>query len=91
MFLTTGPVSSIKMDSSFDPLDSDNYSFWKDPIETCKRLEEHFRSDFHARVIGLTDEFFMCRMNAQEEKGLYTARIQSIVNQLKDTGRPIEE
>ncbi|GBM31127.1 hypothetical protein AVEN_58923-1 [Araneus ventricosus] len=63
----------------------------EDPVASWKRLEEHFRPNSRARVIGLTDDFFSCRINPQEEIGIYAARIRSIVDQLKDAGKPISE
>ncbi|GBM94824.1 Retrovirus-related Pol polyprotein from transposon TNT 1-94, partial [Araneus ventricosus] len=63
----------------------------EDPVAAWKRLEEHFRPNSRARVIGLTDDFFSCRINPQEEIGIYAARIRSIVDQLKDAGKPISE
>ncbi|GFW19187.1 integrase catalytic domain-containing protein [Trichonephila clavipes] len=63
----------------------------EDPIETRKRLEEHFRLDSRVQIIGLTDKFLLCRINVQEEIWVYTARMQNIVNQLKNAGRPIDE
>ncbi|GBL59411.1 Copia protein [Araneus ventricosus] len=63
----------------------------EDPVAAWKRLEEHFRPNSRARVIGLTDDFFSCRINPQEEMGIYAARIRSIVDQLKDAGKPISE
>ncbi|GBN46253.1 hypothetical protein AVEN_241653-1 [Araneus ventricosus] len=63
----------------------------EDPVAAWKRLEEHFRPNSRPRVIGLTDDFFSCRINPQEEIGVYAARIRSIVDQLKDAGKPINE
>ncbi|GBM58421.1 hypothetical protein AVEN_260020-1 [Araneus ventricosus] len=63
----------------------------EDPVAAWKRLEEHFRPNSRARVIGLTDDFFSCGINLQEEMGIYAARIRSIVDQLKDAGKPISE
>ncbi|GBN63091.1 hypothetical protein AVEN_138093-1 [Araneus ventricosus] len=63
----------------------------EDPVAAWKRLEEHFRPNSRARVIGLTDDFFSFRINPQEEIGIYAARIRSIVDQLKDAGKPISE
>ncbi|GBM82877.1 Retrovirus-related Pol polyprotein from transposon TNT 1-94 [Araneus ventricosus] len=63
----------------------------EDPVAAWKRLEEHFRPNSRARVIGLTVDFFSCRINPQEEIGIYAARIRSIVDQLKDAGKPISE
>ncbi|GBM43057.1 Retrovirus-related Pol polyprotein from transposon TNT 1-94, partial [Araneus ventricosus] len=62
----------------------------EDPVAAWKRLEKHFRPNYRARVIGLTDDF-SCRINPQEEIGVYAARIRSIVDQLKDAGKPISE
>ncbi|GBN47355.1 hypothetical protein AVEN_45332-1, partial [Araneus ventricosus] len=62
-----------------------------DLVAAWKRLEEHFRPNSRARVIGLTDDFFSCRINPQEEIGIYASRIRSIVDQLKDAGKPISE
>ncbi|GBN77630.1 hypothetical protein AVEN_260648-1 [Araneus ventricosus] len=63
----------------------------EDLVAAWKRLEEHFRPNSRARVIGLTDDFFSCRINPQEEMGIYAARIRNIVDQLKDAGKPISE
>ncbi|GBO28009.1 hypothetical protein AVEN_147108-1 [Araneus ventricosus] len=63
----------------------------EDPVAAWKRLEEHFKPNSRAHVIGLTNDFFSCRMNPQEEIGVYAARIRSIVDQLKDAGKPISE
>ncbi|GFU52076.1 integrase catalytic domain-containing protein [Trichonephila clavipes] len=62
----------------------------EDPIEARECLEEHFKSNSRARIIGLSDEF-LCRLNALEEIAVYAARIRSIVNQLNDAGRAIDE
>ncbi|GBM74707.1 hypothetical protein AVEN_274843-1 [Araneus ventricosus] len=63
----------------------------EDPVAAWKRLEEHFRPNSRARVIELTDDFFSCRINPQEEIGVYAGRIRCIVDQLKDAGKPISE
>ncbi|GBN81924.1 hypothetical protein AVEN_218414-1 [Araneus ventricosus] len=47
----------------------------EDPVAAWKRLEEHFRPNSRSR----------------EEIGIYAARIRSIVDQLKDAGKPISE
>ncbi|GBN95072.1 hypothetical protein AVEN_77967-1 [Araneus ventricosus] len=63
----------------------------EDPVAAWKRLEEHFRPNSRTRIIELTDNFFSCRINPQEEIGIYAARIRSIVHQLKDAGKLINE
>ncbi|KAF8795519.1 Retrovirus-related Pol polyprotein like [Argiope bruennichi] len=63
----------------------------EDPVVAWKRIEDHFQPDSRARIIGLTDVFFSCRINPQEEIGIYAARIRRIVEQLKDAGKPISD
>ncbi|GBN06467.1 hypothetical protein AVEN_177225-1 [Araneus ventricosus] len=63
----------------------------EDPVAAWKRLEEHLGPNSRARVIGLTEDFFSCRINPQKEIGIYAARIRNIVDQLKDAGKPISE
>ncbi|GBO09332.1 hypothetical protein AVEN_106074-1 [Araneus ventricosus] len=46
----------------------------EDPVVTWKILEEHFRPDSRTRGIGLTDEFFSCRVCPDEDIGIYAAR-----------------
>ncbi|GFY31843.1 hypothetical protein TNCV_4201511 [Trichonephila clavipes] len=61
--------------------------FKKYPIEVAwKKLQDHFQPHTCARVIGLLDEFFNCRILEQEEIGLYAARLRTIVFQLRDAG-----
>ncbi|GBO03640.1 hypothetical protein AVEN_263221-1 [Araneus ventricosus] len=62
----------------------------EDPVVAWKRLE-HVRPNSRARVIGLTDDFFSCRINPQEEIGIYAAQIQRIVDLLKDAGKLVSE
>lgn len=49
-----------------------------DPVKTWKILADHFRPDSRARVIGLTDEYFSCKPDPDEEIGLYGARLKKI-------------
>lgn len=60
-----------------------------DPVKTWKILADHFRPDSRARVIGLTDEYFSCKPDPDEEIGLYGARLKKIAAQLNDAGKPI--
>ncbi|KAF8796920.1 hypothetical protein HNY73_001248 [Argiope bruennichi] len=61
----------------------------EDPVVAWKRIEDHFQPDSRARIIGLTDVFFSCRINPQEEIGIYAARIR-IVDQLKDAVKEVK-
>lgn len=63
----------------------------EDPRLAWSRLLEHFRPDSRARIIGLTDEFFSCRITDGEEIGIYAARLKKTSQQLKDAGKPIPE
>ncbi|GBO06182.1 hypothetical protein AVEN_604-1 [Araneus ventricosus] len=60
----------------------------ENPVAAWKRLEEHFKPNSRARVIGLTNDFLSCRIKPQEEIGIYATRIRSIVDQLKDASKP---
>ncbi|GFW19093.1 retrovirus-related Pol polyprotein from transposon TNT 1-94 [Trichonephila clavipes] len=62
-----------------------------DPIVACKKLQDHFQPHTFARVIGLLDEFFNCRILEEEEMGFYAARLRTIVFQLQDAGHPQED
>ncbi|GFW88302.1 retrovirus-related Pol polyprotein from transposon TNT 1-94 [Trichonephila clavipes] len=61
-----------------------------DPIVAWKKLQDHFQPHTRARVIGLLDEFFNCRILEEEEIGLYAACLRTIVFQLRDVGHPLE-
>ena len=62
-----------------------------DPVKAFELLQFHFRPDSRARIIGLTDDFFSCRIDPNEEIGLYAARLKRISVQLKDAGKPIDD
>ncbi|KAG8180071.1 hypothetical protein JTE90_027852 [Oedothorax gibbosus] len=62
-----------------------------DPVEAFKILQFHFRPDSRARIIGLTDDFFSCRIDPNEEVGLYAARLKRIAVQLNDAGKPVDD
>lgn len=62
-----------------------------DPVKAYEILQIHFRPDSRARTIGLTDDFFSCRIDPNEEIGLYAARLKKIATQLNDTGKPIDD
>ncbi|GBM71677.1 Retrovirus-related Pol polyprotein from transposon TNT 1-94 [Araneus ventricosus] len=63
----------------------------EDPVKAWKILEEHFRPDSRARAIGLTDEFFSCRVCPDEDIGIYAARLKHISAQLADCDKPIKD
>ncbi|GBL61046.1 hypothetical protein AVEN_107216-1, partial [Araneus ventricosus] len=63
----------------------------EDPVKAWKILEEHFRPDSRARAIGLTDEFFSCRVCPDEDIGIYAARLKRISAQLADCDKPIKD
>ncbi|GBM71737.1 Retrovirus-related Pol polyprotein from transposon TNT 1-94 [Araneus ventricosus] len=63
----------------------------EDPVKAWKILEEHFRPDSRARAIGLTDEFFSCRVCPNEDIGIYAARLKHISAQLADCDKPIKD
>ncbi|GFY00938.1 retrovirus-related Pol polyprotein from transposon TNT 1-94 [Trichonephila clavipes] len=60
-----------------------------DPIVAWKKLQDDFHPHTRARVIGLLDEFFNCRILDEEEIGLYAARLRTIVFQLRDAGHSL--
>ncbi|KAG8180552.1 hypothetical protein JTE90_018172 [Oedothorax gibbosus] len=62
-----------------------------DPVEAFKILQLHFRPDSRARIIGLTDDFFSCRIDPNEEVVLYAARLKRIAVLLNDAGKPIDD
>ncbi|GFW99208.1 uncharacterized protein TNCV_3009761 [Trichonephila clavipes] len=62
-----------------------------DPIVAWKKLQDHFQPHTRARIIGLLDEFFNCRILEEEEIELYAARLRTIVFQLRDAGHPLED
>ncbi|GFV13674.1 retrovirus-related Pol polyprotein from transposon TNT 1-94 [Trichonephila clavipes] len=62
-----------------------------EPIVAWKKLQNHFHPHTRARVIGLLDEFFNCRILEEEEIGLCAARLRTIVFQLRDTEHPLED
>ncbi|GFX93744.1 copia protein [Trichonephila clavipes] len=62
-----------------------------DPIVAWKKLQDHFQPHTRARVIGLLDEFFNCRILEEEEIGLYATLLRTIVFQLRDAGQPLED
>ncbi|GFX71108.1 retrovirus-related Pol polyprotein from transposon TNT 1-94 [Trichonephila clavipes] len=62
-----------------------------DPIVASKKLQDNFQPHTRARVIGLLDEFFNCRILEEDEIGLYAARLKTIVFQLRDAGHPLED
>lgn len=63
----------------------------EDPTTAWKILEKHFRPESRARAVGLTDDFFNCRISPDEEIGLYAARLQSIAEELNSISKPIPE
>ncbi|GBN46081.1 hypothetical protein AVEN_270798-1, partial [Araneus ventricosus] len=63
----------------------------EDPVKAWKILEEHFRPDSRARAIGLTDEFFSCRVCPDEDIGIYADRLKHISAQLADCDKPIKD
>lgn len=62
----------------------------EDGKEAWLRLQQHFKPNTRARLIGLLDEFFSCRINEDETVGLFAARLRKIISQMKDAGHPIE-
>lgn len=62
----------------------------EDGKEAWLRLQQHFKPNTRARLIGLLDEFFSCRINEDEPVGLFAARLRKIISQMKDAGHPIE-
>jgi hypothetical protein len=62
----------------------------EDGKEAWLRLERHFKPNTRARLIGLLDEFFSCRISESESVGLFAARLRKIISQMKDAGHPIE-
>lgn len=75
----------LHIEKEYRPLISNS----QDPVTAWSCLEEHFRPDSRARVVGLTDDYFSCRINPDEDIGLYGARLKGISTQLTDAGKPI--
>lgn len=63
----------------------------EDPKEAWDRLKDYYKPDSRARLVGLLDAFFSCKIEENESIGLYAARLEKIVKQLKDENHPIEE
>jgi len=63
----------------------------EDPKKAWDTLEKHFRPESRARAMGLTDEFFSCRINDGEPIGLYAARLRNIIIQLADADLKLDE
>lgn len=61
----------------------------KDGKAAWDKLSMHFRPDSRARVVGLNDEFFSCKLLPDEDIGRFAARLQNIISQLNDIGKPI--
>lgn len=56
-----------------------------------ERLQKHFEPDSRARVIGLLDEFFECKLRESETIGLFAARLRNIVLQLSDCNHALPD
>lgn len=63
----------------------------QEPTEAWSRLKLHFQPDSRARVIGLYDDFFNCKIGPEEEVGLYAARLKKISDELADAAKPVPE
>lgn len=75
----------LSIEKRFRPLISGT----EDGKEAWQILQNHFRPDSRARIIGLMDQFFSCRILEDESVGLFAARLRAIVDQLNNAGKPI--
>lgn len=63
----------------------------QDPKVAFKRLEDHFQPKSRARIVGLNDDFFSCRINSDEEIGVFAARLKKIGADLAKVDNPIPD
>jgi hypothetical protein len=75
----------LSIEKRFRPLISGT----DDGKQAWEILLNYFRPDSRARIIGLMDQFFSCRILEDESIGLFAARLRAIVDQLSDAGKPI--
>lgn len=62
-----------------------------DPTVAWTKLKEQCQPSSRARIVNLMDQFFNCRIEPNEELGLYASRLQNIVSQLKDAGHSMSD
>lgn len=56
-----------------------------------EKIKDHFQPDSRARLVGLLDSFFNCRMGENEDVGLFAARLSKLIKQLKEEKHEIAE
>ncbi|GBL82716.1 hypothetical protein AVEN_263772-1 [Araneus ventricosus] len=56
-----------------------------------KKLKSRFQPDSRARVMALEHEFFSTVIEPDESIGLYASKLSRIIEQLLETGHPVED